>query len=77
MDHLESNVLNEQQGAALMLSNSVMRLATVITHVMGVHIVSQLEVNKKREIRIFQTFHKIKPSLFKRDVGPQDEKISY
>ncbi|KAH0464864.1 hypothetical protein IEQ34_004967 [Dendrobium chrysotoxum] len=73
MDYPESNVPNKQHSTTLVPSKSMMQLTTVITQVMGdAHTKStgSKEVGDKH----LQTFHKLKPPLFKGAVGPQATK---
>ncbi|KAI0488453.1 hypothetical protein KFK09_028285 [Dendrobium nobile] len=71
MDNPESNVSNEQHSVAPVPSESMMQLTTVIAQVMG-DAQSKLAGSKEEEAdKHLQTFHKLRPPLFKGAVGPQ------
>ncbi|KAH0433810.1 hypothetical protein IEQ34_026941 [Dendrobium chrysotoxum] len=65
MDHLESNVPNEQHSAAPVPSESKMQLAIVIAQVMGDAQSKSAGSKEEEGDKYLQTFHKLKPSLFK------------
>lgn len=71
MDHPESNVTNEQRSAAPVPSKSMMQLANIIAQVMGDAHSKSVGSKEEDGDKHLQTFHKLKPPLFKGAVGPQ------
>ncbi|KAH0470179.1 hypothetical protein IEQ34_001737 [Dendrobium chrysotoxum] len=71
MDYPESNVQNEQHSATPVPSESMMQLATIIAQVMGDAQNKSAGSKEEEGDKHLQTFHKLKPPLFKGAVGPQ------